>query len=199
MSDELPGNELKAIWHNQPTEPSTMTLKLMRSKVRDLQAKTRRQALGALAGPLAAALVYAFGMRQFPRLAHVMHPLFLIALGWSLLGIYFLNHEMWSPAMPGDAGLSTGLEFCRAELERRRKLLSRLLLWSFGPILLTLGTFLLALALSGAAGKGLFPNGLPFMALLVIWILAYFARRAKEQRILQREIEELDDLARSTP
>jgi hypothetical protein len=45
---------------------------------------------------------------------------------------------MWSMEMPADAGLSTGLQFCRDEIERRRTLLRRVLFWSLGPILLAL-------------------------------------------------------------
>jgi MFS family permease len=193
MSNERPG-DLKAFWQNQPTEASTMTLKLIRSKARDLQAKTRRQLLGTVAGPLTAVFLYAFGIREFPPLEHVLHPLFAFALVWSLVGLYFVNRGMWSAVMPGDAGLRTGLEFCREEIDRRRRLLRRLLLWSFGPVLLAIATFILALALIGSEAKGLFPNGIPFLALLVIWMFGYFVMRMREQRGLKREIDELNDL-----
>jgi len=194
MGDELPRDELKAIWQSQPTGTSTMTMKLIRSKARDLQAKTRRQLLGTVAAPLVAAFLYAFGIREFPALEQVLHPLFAFTLVWSLVGLYFLNRGMWSTVMPGDAGLSTGLEFCRGEIERRRYLLRRVLLWSLGPVLLAIGTFILALAMIGTKDRGLFPNGLPFLALVVVWILGYFVMRAREQRELKRELDELNDL-----
>ena len=193
MGDELPRDELKAIWQSQPTGTSTMTMKLIRSKARDLQAKTRRQLLGTVAAPLAAAFLYAFAMREFTALEHVLHPLFAFTLVWSLVGLYFLNRGM-STVMPGDAGLSPGLEFCRGEIERRRHLLRRVLLWSLGPVLLAIGTFILALAMIGTKDRGLFPNGLPFLALVVVWILGYFVMRAREQRELKRELDELNDL-----
>ena len=194
MGDELLRDELKAIWHSQPTGTSTMTMKLIRSKARDLQAKTRRQLLGTVAAPLAAAFLYAFEIGEFPALEHVLHPLFACTLVWSLIGLYFLNRGMWSTVMPGDAGLSTGLEFCRGEIERRRYLLRRVLLWSLGPVLLAIGTFILALAMTGTKDRGLFPNGLPFLALVVVWILGYFVMRAREQRELKRELDELNGL-----
>jgi hypothetical protein len=194
MGDELARDELRAVWQSQPTVTFTMTMKLIRSKARELQAKTRRQLLGTAAAPLAAAFLYAFGIREFPALEHVLHPLFAFALVWSLAGLYFLSGGMWSSVMPGDAGLSTGLEFCRGEIKRRRYLLRRALLWSLGPVLLAIGTFILALAMIGTKDRGLFPNGLPFMALVVIWLLGYFVMRAREQRELKREIDELNDL-----
>jgi hypothetical protein len=194
MRDELPGDDPKKIWQSQPAEVSTMTLKLIRSKARELHAKTRRKLLGMAAGPLAAALLYAFGISQFPRLGHMLHPLFAIALIWSLVGLYFLNRGMWSTIMPGDAGLSSGLEFCRGEIERRRTLLHRVLLWSFGPVALALATLILALAMIGTKDRGLIPNGLPFLTLVAAWIFGYFVIREREARDLKREIDELDDL-----
>lgn len=38
------------------------------------------------------------------------------------------------------------------------------------------------------------PVGLPFLGLVVVWIVAYFVLRSREQRQLQREIEELEEL-----
>ena len=194
MRDELPRDELKAIWQSQPTGTPMMTMKLIRSKARQLQAKTRRQLLGTVAAPFVAAFLYAFGIREFPALEHVLHPLFAFALVWSLVGLYLLNRGMWSTVMPGDEGLSNGLEFCRGEIERRRYLLRRVLLWSLGPVLLAIATFTLALAMIGTTDRGLFPNGLPFLILVIAWILGYFAMRAREQRELKREIDELTDI-----
>ena len=174
-----------------------MTLDVIRSKARELRAKTRKQLLGTVAGPLAAAFLYAFGMKEFPAMQQPVRVLFLFAIGWSVVGLYFLNRGMWSAMMPGDAALSTGLEFCRREIERRRNLLRRLLLWSLAPILLAIATFIAALAMLGTKHKSLFPNALPFMALVAIWICAYFFRRMQEQRELNREIVELDDLGRN--
>ncbi len=172
-----------------------MILKLIQQRSRDLRAKTRKKLLGSLAGPLAAGLVYAFGMKEFASRGQVLQPLFAFALAWSLAGLYFLNRGMWAAVMPGDAGLSTGLEFCRQEIERQRDLLRRVLLWSFGPLLLAIGTLILALAMVGTKDRGILPNGLPFLILVVVWVVAYFVMRFREQRELQREIEELDDIA----
>jgi hypothetical protein len=194
MRDDLPGDGPKKIWLSQPTETPTMTLKLIQQRSRDLRAKTRRKLLGTLAGPLVASLFYAFGMKEFATLRQVLQPLFALALAWSLAGLYLLNRGMWSAVMPGDAGLSTGLEFCRREIERQRALLRRLLLWSFGPVLLAIGTFILALAMVGTSDRGIFPNGLPFLILIIVWIVGYFIVRLRDQRKLQREIDGLNDI-----
>ena len=168
MREELPSDDLRTVWQNQPTGTYTMTTKLIRSKARELHAKTRRQLLGSVAGPLAAAFFYAFGIREFPTPQHVLHPLFAFALVWSLVGLYFLSQGLWSAVLPGDAGLSTGLEFCRGEIERRRHLLRRVLLWSFGPVLLAIGTFISTLTrnqiIAGAATFGV---------CLLLWVLEW--------------------------
>jgi hypothetical protein len=65
-----------------------------------------------------------------------------------------------------------------------------------GPILLALATFILGLAAIGTGNRGLFPNGLPFLALVVVWILSYFVIRKREFRELKHEIDELNDLER---
>lgn len=133
-------------------------------------------------------------MKEFAPLRQVLQPLFAAALAWSLAGVYFLNRGMWFAAMPGDAGLTTGLEFCRREIERQRDLARRVLLWTFGPIMLAIGTFILAPAMVSTKSKGLFPNGLPSLIAIVVWIFGYFSVRLREQRELQREIDELKDL-----
>jgi len=194
MRDDMPGDGPKNIWLNQPTEKPTMTLRLIEQQSRDLRARTRKKLLGTLVGPLAASLFYAFGMKQFVSLRQVLQPLFALALAWSLAGLFFLNRGMWSAEMPADAGLSTGLEFCRREIERQRDLLRRVLLWSLGPVLLTIGAFILALAMVGTRDRGIFPNGLPFLILIVVWIVAYFMIRLREQRALQRELDELNEI-----
>lgn len=171
-----------------------MTLKLIRSKARALQSKTRRKLVGLVVGPLAAAFLYAFGIREFSPVGNVLHPLFGGALVWSLAGLYILNRGMRTTEFPRDAAFSTGLEFCRKETERRRNLLHGVLLWSLGPILLALATFVLGLAMIGTKDRGLFPNGLPFLALVVVWIFGYFVLRQRELRELGHEIEELNDL-----
>jgi hypothetical protein len=198
MANELPGDDPKIVWQNQLTQVSTMTLTLIRSKARELQTKTRRKLAGLLVGPLAVAFFYAFGIREFSSRGYLLHPLFASALIWSLAGLYFLNLKMRSAEFPEDAGLSTGLAFCREEVERRGNLLRRVLLWSLGPILLALATFILGLATIGNRGRGLFTNGLPFLVLVVAWIFSYLIIRQRELRELKHEIEELNHLERDS-
>lgn len=196
MRNDPSGREIKATWQNQVTETHRMSQRLIQWKARELHAKTRRQLLGTLAGPLAAGLLYAFSAKVFPPGQFMLNSVFVFALAWSLAGVYFLNRGMWTPEIPGDAGLRTGLEFCRREIERRRELLQGVLLWSFGPIIFAIAAFILGLSMIGSAVKRILPNGLPFLALVAVWIVAYFVIRLREQNELQRELEELNAIER---
>lgn len=199
MRDDLPGDGPNNIWLNQPTEKPTMTLRIIHRRSRDLRTRTRKKVLGTLAAPLFAGFLYAFGMKEFAALRQVLQPLFAFALAWSLAGVFFLNRRMWSAAMPADAGLSSGLEFCRNEIERQRDLLRLGLLWMFGPMLLAISTVILALAMAGTKDRGMFPSGLPFLILVVAWIIAFFIIRFGEHQMLQRELEELGEIERENP
>ena len=194
MQNDSPENGVRTIWLNQPTEKPTMISKLIEQRSRKLRAKTRRGLIGTVTGPLAAGIFYAYSMRAFPALRQVLQPPFAFAVAWALAGVYFLNRGMWSAAMPGNLGLNSGLEVCRLEVERQRDLQRRSLVWSFGPAMLATATFVLALALVPQVARRVIPNGLPFLIVLVVWIVSFFVLRLREQRELQRELDELKDL-----
>lgn len=184
MRSDSPQRDPKTIWKNQPTEPYTMTLEKIQDKARELHAKTRRGLLGNLAVLFIVVILSGFGMQQFPA---GKLP-FALAITWGLIGLYFLNRGMWSSTTPGDAGLITGVDFYRQEIERRRALFRRVLLWSFGPMLLAIGTLVLVLVKIGGA----FAKVMPLITLVVVWIVAVFVVRMRQQHNLQREIDELN-------
>jgi hypothetical protein len=196
MRNDSFGNDPRTIWQNQPTEPSAMTLEKIRQKVRELHAKTRRQLLGNLVLPVIIVAFYGFGIKQFQNPA--LRSVFAFAIAWSLAGLYFLNRGMWSAMLPGDAALSTGLESYRREVERRRSLSGRIMLWGFGPVVFAIAT-LIMLILSLGIGSGMSLKGTllkmtPFLSLLFLWLVSYFIIRMRQQRELQREIDQLNDI-----
>jgi hypothetical protein len=194
MRNDPSGNDPRKIWQNQPTEPSIMTLEKIRQKTRELHAKTRRALLGRMVTPLAVVFLSGYGVAWFDGPA--LRVGFALALAWSLAGQYFVHRGMWS-AMPGDAALNTGLKSYRREVERRRYLYSCCLLWTFGPIVLALATFTASLLSLGIRNRGILLNMIPFLTLLVIWIVSIFFIRMRDQRELQREIDELNDIERA--
>jgi hypothetical protein len=193
MQNDFHEDDPRTIWQNQPTEASKMSLLLIRQKARQLQAQARRQMLGTLTVPFIVAFFYAFCIKLFPQLHQLVYSLFAAALAWSLAGLYFLNGGKRPDAMPGDAGFSSGLEFCRREINRQGAYFRRVLLWSFGPVVLSLGTVVVALAIV-SRGQMFAKAALPFTILAAVWIVAYLVIWARQRRELQREIDELSEL-----
>ena len=195
MRDNSSENDPKTIWQNQPTEPSTMTLVLIRQKVRALHAKTRRELARNVIVPL---IMIAFTAMVSLTQAYnsVQIIVFALAFVWALAGQYFLNRGMWSARLPGDAALNTSIEFYRHEVQRRRSLFGRVMPWSFGPILLAIGAYILPILRMGFANHRLFANMIPFLVLLLCWIISVFVLRMRQQRELQREIDGLDEIER---
>jgi hypothetical protein len=195
MHGDSSENDPRTIWQNQRTEVSAMILeKMIRQKARALHAKTRRELVRNIAPPL---LVIALAAVLQLTQAHdsVQTIMFALAIAWALAGQYFLNRGLWSAKSPGDAAGSTGIEFCRYELQRQRSLFRRVMSWSFGPILLAISAFTLPIIRTGLANKEL-SRATPFAILLVLWIVSVFVVRMRRQQELQREIEDLDELER---
>ena len=117
--------------------------------------------------------------------------LFTLAILWALAGQAFLQRGMWQPGMPADATLSTGLDFYRRELLQQQDLVRRILQWSFGPVLLSVLSLIVVL-LKTAMGHSLPINSvLPFTSLFVIWLIALFMLRSRDQKKLLQEIDQL--------
>ena len=166
-----------------------MTMEKIRQKARELHTKTRRELLKNNATPL---IVIAFaGLGIILGDNPLQRTAFVLAILWSLTGQYFLNRGMWSRTLLGDAALTTGLEFYRQEIKRRRDLFGRILQWSFGPVVFAIGALILAV---GISNRALFRNMAPFTAMVIVWIAGVFVIRIRGQRELQREIEELNEI-----
>lgn len=191
MPDNLPNDDAKNLWQSQTTEKVEMSSILIRSKSRDLRARTRRKLMGLITAPAAVAFFYAFGARQLQL--NGFHWLFALTLAWSLAGLYVLSRGAPTPDLAEDAGLNTGLEFCRRELERQRAIVRGLLIWSLAPMLTGIATFLLAVAMV----TSLLPKALPFLGLLVIWLVSFMVIRWREQRSLERELKEIREIERT--
>lgn len=174
-----------------------MTLEKIRRKTQELHAKTRRELIKSIAGPLIVVAISGFGIAEGHDAA--LRIVFALAIAWSLAGQYFLNRGMQSATLPGDAAFSTGLEFYRREVERRRDLFRRVMGWSFGPVVFTIAALILLILSFGVGNRGMLLKGalfkmIPFLALVVLWLVGIFVIRMRDQRELQREIGELNEI-----
>jgi len=170
-----------------------MTLEKIRQKTHGLHAKTRQKLLGGIAVSLLVVCISGYGIASGD--GPVVRAVFAFAIAWSMAGQYFVNRGMWSAMPPQDAAMSTGLESYRREVERRRYISGHFLLWSLAPVVLALATFIVPLLDLGTR-KGMLFNMMPFLVLSVIWIVGVFVIRVRDQRELQREIDELNDIER---
>ena len=171
-----------------------MSLALLQRKAQQLRAQKRQRVIGSFVAPAAVAFFYVFCIKLFPHLQQTAHFLFAFALAWSAAGAYFLTRGLSLGEIPQDAGFATGLEFCRGEIKRQLGYFRHALLWSFGPIIVAMGILVTAIA----ARVPLFPAGAPFLTVAVVWMAAYLFIRARQQRDLVRELDELNEIARAT-
>ena len=193
MPNQSAVNDPNEIWRSQPTEPSDMKLGtlVLRQKARELRSKSRSELFRTIAAGVFLTGIFLYGaMWSDVRLAQII---FAAAGAWALAGQYFLHRGMWQAPPPGDAGLHTGLDFCRAELERQLHLHSNILGWLIGPLVPGLAAFLWTIAGKGSASKMA-----PFLGLLMVWTLSLVVIRVRQGRDLQRGIEELDELERAS-
>ena len=170
-----------------------MTLeKMIRRRAQELHAKTVRERLGSLAGPVCTIALFALGIAigDIPP----QRVSFAISVAWSLAGVYVLNRGVWQGRLAGDAALATGLEFCRREVERGIYVQRQFLLWVFAPIVLALGALVVPQLGSGFGAGGTMAKMSPFLSLFALWVILMFVFRKVRWKELQREIDELNDI-----
>jgi pimeloyl-ACP methyl ester carboxylesterase len=190
MRNDSSGNDPKTIWQGQSREISTVTLeRMIRRRAQELHAKTLRERLGSLAGPVCTIAFSAWGIAEGYNPVQLV--VFAIAIAWSLAGVYVLNRGMRQATLAGDAALATGLEFCRREIEWRIYIHRRILQWCIAPIMLAIGAFFVPVMRSAVRENA---KAIPFFALLALWIIAFFVIRVRGWRTLQQEIDELNDI-----
>ncbi len=175
----------KGIWQNRPTEVSAMTLNLIHRRIRGLKAKTRGQLLGHVALCITEIACFAYVLKSMPQL----WPFLVVAIVWSLSGLFLMTRDIRSGTRPGDQPFTTGVDFYRAEIERRESFLRGGTVRVVGPAILAAGTFLFSVS----GGRfDLLLKTLPFVSVLAVWAIGYHLIRRKEQRELKRELDELN-------
>ncbi len=191
MEGEQPYGDPRTIWQNQQTERSPMTMLLIRNKTRELRTKTRGERLKSISGPLIVVVLGVIGL-HFPDAA--LGWVFAFAIVWSLAGQYFFQRGLRPASTPEDAALSASLASYRREVERRRFLFSRSLKWNLGPVLLVIATWISMAFRIGILDRTTLPKAAPFLILMGVWLVALAVVRIRQQRDLQREIDELDEI-----
>ena len=193
MPNELPGNDPKKIWQNQPTERIKMSLDEIRRKAQKLYAKARMAAIAWIA--IGIFLSVAFGRasagarEMLPRIGWGVLSL------WGLYGAWQAYRWIWPGRLAPGATLSTSLDFYRKELERQRDYGRQI--WrrsGLAAAFLGVGLVVAPGMIQVVKTPRLLPNVAPFFVLLIVWLVSFLVLRKRNQQNLQREIDELNAL-----
>jgi hypothetical protein len=176
-----------------------MTLMLIRQKARDLRARTRQELFRSAWALLPFAIFSIVGIVKGRAVAglspgpdSLQRIAFGVALIWCIAGAWVYQRGMWDAALPGDAGLETGIAFLRREIQRQWELFGRWLLWVLCPVFFTLGVAVGPIVwFLATTNPKLLRNAIPFFLILTVWTVAMFAIRIRRRRELQREIDDL--------
>jgi hypothetical protein len=194
MGSNSSGNDPKAIWRSQPTEPFKMPVSEIRRKAEKLKNRAR---ISALSGIVSGLLLFV----MFGGAARKAHEL-LLRIGWGMvsLGSLFFAIQsyrwIWPSRLPEEISMRTSLESYRSELERQSYygrnvwLRSGLLFVFLGIAIVFVPVLTLGVRESHSARVLL--NAAPFITLLAIWFIAYRILSRRGRRKLQQEIDELN-------
>jgi hypothetical protein len=190
MPDEPSTNDPKTIWQSQPKEVTKMSLDKIRREARAIQTKSRMAALGWSLLGLVVTLGFAL---LFLKAQGPLHKAGWGALAlWGLYGVYQACKRMWPSTLAADATFANSLGFYRRELERRRDYVRDIwrmqVLWVF---FVGLALFIAPALIGSRKNPRVLLNAIPFFVLLGVWFIALFYIRNRDQKELQREIDEL--------
>lgn len=194
MLDNSPADP-KTLWQSQKNEETRMTLALLRQRVRDLNARRRRELLVTV---LAAAIVLALSAWGMARTHSVaLQTVFVLSSAWALAGLYFIKRGLRNAELLDDSTLHTGLEFYRLQIQQNLTISNRVLLWTLGPV--NLAVVAIALVLAGLAQSQNQPLSkiAPFCILFVLWLIAFPVVRSRKRRELRRELDLLNSLEKA--
>jgi len=190
MASEPPENDIRSKWQNQPNETTRMSIEEIRQKAWKLQRKARREVL-VLYG-FALLFVVFFGMSFVKANDTLSRAGFALMVVSALYFPYQAQKRLWPRSESTESASTTGLDFYRRELERRRDYWRHI--WGLlGPLFFSSGVVLLAV-LKAMKNPGLWLNLLPFTLLLAIWAASFIPLRKRELRKIQREIDTVDAL-----
>jgi len=158
----------------------------MRRRAEELRGKMRRQVLMSIPAALFLAAVAARGL----WLSHTTAT----RTGFSLLTLWALHlpYQVWRRSWPrpvaADAALVDCAEFYRKELERQLDYQGGGWKWFVAPLLLGI---VVVVAPAAVRTPGVLAKASPFLALMGVWVVAFFVIRKREREKIQRELEAL--------
>ena len=192
MRDDFPGDDPKTIWQNQPTETSTMTLETNSTEGAGASRKDAQAVAGDSGRAACRRLLLRFRRKAVPIAATGAAPAVRVRARLEPGRTVFSES---GNVVRGDAG-RCGLQHRSGVLPARDRAAARLS--SSRPAVVVWAGDSGNRHVCSGTGVGCrqrnFSERIPFMTLVVVWIFAYFVIRMREQRGLQREIDELNKI-----
>lgn len=190
MPSEFPRNDPRNIWQDQPTEAFQMSANELRRKAQQRERKARFEALFSIVVGLILFVFFALACARtrgvIPRTGFG-----LISL-WCLYFAYQGYKWIWPRPQAPEGTLNVTLESYRIELEKRRDYGRHI--WRRAGLtfcFLGLGILIVPELIKSLHNPRLLLNMAPVLVLLAIWSAIFFPMRKRNQRKLQREIDEL--------
>lgn len=133
MSDELVSADVQRLWQGQPATGGTMTLDELRERARRLARIVSRRNLREYVAAVLTIVLCGYLALKVPLA--MMRVGFVLSLPAVLFIVYHLHRFGAARAMPVEMGLTSCLQFHRAELERQRDLLRGVWKWYLLPLM----------------------------------------------------------------
>lgn len=195
MENKRPSRDLKALWRDQATEDSSVTLDNIRKHAETFQRKIRRRNLREIFAAAAVILVFGWYTWIFPGwMIKTGSMLTILGTMWI---VRQLHRRASAAALPESSGIAL-IEFHRQELVRQRDAARSAGRWYIAPVIpgagmVTLGRYFQFHAPGRTVAMDhqiiILCTLLVALVFVIIWLLnAWAAER------LQRRIDELDKL-----
>lgn len=196
MTNELPTNDMKNLWQDQPTELSRISPEELRKVMNKFERRIfwrnlREYAAGAV-------VIAGFGYSEWKSYALLLRLGSGLVIAGTLYAMYQLHRRASIRPAPADLGLRTCIEFHRKSLERQRDALRTVWSWYLLPFVPGLAVFVIGSIVNQWIAQGhlgaISIVSPCFMAAMffAVWRLN---RHAAER--LQAQIDDLDALRES--
>ena len=182
-----------SVWKNQQLEKCGMDLKqFVGRRTQELYTSTRSDILLSIVAVVffVAVLMWRLNFAQ----DHLPSFGLLAVAAWLSISVYWFRSRILRRVSPSlDAAASTGWEYYRRELERRRDHLKNVWLWH-GPLLLACMVSVAAFSGKAFPTVARLKNAAPLIFLLLIWIGFSARSRWRQAMQIQREIDDMEML-----
>lgn len=189
----MPDDPLQT-WQSQPTETTRMSAQQMHAWAESLAAKNRAERNRQI---LSTVVLLAFAILWWSRYGGPFEAGALVAAFlWFATGQYRHRRPQQSASFPADQGDSPTVSYVRDQLRRKQELIRPLWL---GPVAFAVAVIVSPVARAVAEDTERLRDALPFFGLLAVWLIMLLIQRRRTAGELQKELQELEALERSSP